>query len=95
MLFRSASSSPSEKLRVAVVGVRGRGMSHVQGFLSKSTNAEITTICDCDADVIANAMNTITKGQGKDWGLSLATPVIVKYRDSKTDTRTELEQWIR
>ena len=34
-------------------------------------------------------------GAGKDWGLSLATPVIVKYRDDKTDTRTELEQWIR
>ena len=30
-------------------------------------------------------------GRGKEWGLSLATPVIVKYRDDKTDTRTELE----
>ena len=30
-----------------------------------------------------------------EWGLSLATPVIVKYRDDKTDTRTELEAWIR
>jgi len=27
--------------------------------------------------------------------LSLATPVIVKYRDEKTDARTELEQWVR
>ena len=34
-------------------------------------------------------------GAGKDWGLSLATPVIVKYRDDRTDTRTELETWIR
>ena len=34
-------------------------------------------------------------GAGKDWGLSLATPVIVKYRDEKTDARTELERWIR
>ena len=25
----------------------------------------------------------------------LATPVIVKYRDDRTDTRTELETWIR
>ena len=37
----------------------------------------------------------VTVGAGKDWGLSLATPVIVKYRDARTDTRTELEQWIR
>ena len=33
--------------------------------------------------------------QRPEWGLSLATPVIVKYRDSRTDTRTELEAWIR
>jgi hypothetical protein len=34
-------------------------------------------------------------GHGTDWGLSLAPPVIVKYRDSRTNTRTELEAWIR
>ena len=27
--------------------------------------------------------------------LSVYTPVIVKYRDDRTDTRTELEAWIR
>ena len=37
----------------------------------------------------------VAAGKGPEWGLSLATPVIVKYRDSRTDTRTELEQWIR
>ena len=37
----------------------------------------------------------VTVGKGKDWGLALSTPVIVKYRDDKTDTRTELERWIR
>jgi 2,3,4,5-tetrahydropyridine-2-carboxylate N-succinyltransferase len=37
----------------------------------------------------------VTAGKGPEWGLSLATPVIVKYRDSRTDTRTELEAWIR
>ena len=45
--------------------------------------------------VVVPGARAVTVGQGKDWGLSLATPVIVKYRDSKTDTRTELEQWIR
>jgi 2,3,4,5-tetrahydropyridine-2-carboxylate N-succinyltransferase len=28
-------------------------------------------------------------------GLSLQTPVIVKYRDEKTDLATALEQWLR
>lgn len=45
--------------------------------------------------VVVPGARAVTVGQGKEWGLSLATPVIVKYRDSRTDTRTELEQWIR
>ncbi len=45
--------------------------------------------------VVVPGARAVTQGAGKDWGLSLATPVIVKYRDGKTDARTELEQWIR
>src|SRR6185436_9310366 len=45
--------------------------------------------------VVVPGARAVTVGAGKAWGLSLATPVIVKYRDARTDTRTELEQWIR
>jgi len=45
--------------------------------------------------VVVPGARAVTVGKGKDWGLSLATPVIVKYRDDRTDTRTELEAWIR
>src|SRR6478609_6349280 len=45
--------------------------------------------------VVVPGARGVTHAQGVDWGLSLATPVIVKYRDSRTDTRTELEAWIR
>jgi 2,3,4,5-tetrahydropyridine-2-carboxylate N-succinyltransferase len=45
--------------------------------------------------VVVPGARAVTVGPGKDWGLSLATPVIVKYRDDRTDTRTELEAWIR
>lgn len=45
--------------------------------------------------VVVPGARHVTVGAGRDWGLSLATPVIVKYRDDRTDTRTELEQWIR
>jgi 2,3,4,5-tetrahydropyridine-2-carboxylate N-succinyltransferase len=45
--------------------------------------------------VVVPGGRAVTQGKGVDWGLSLATPVIVKYRDSRTDTRTELEAWIR
>jgi 2,3,4,5-tetrahydropyridine-2-carboxylate N-succinyltransferase len=45
--------------------------------------------------VVVPGARAVSVGAGKDWGLSLATPVIVKYRDDKTDARTELEKWIR
>jgi 2,3,4,5-tetrahydropyridine-2-carboxylate N-succinyltransferase len=45
--------------------------------------------------VVVPGARAVTEGAGRDWGLSLATPVIVKYRDDRTDTRTELEAWIR
>lgn len=52
----------NDRLRVAVVGVRGRGMSHVDGYLGKN-NCEIAAICDCDEGVIANAMKTVKDGK--------------------------------
>jgi 2,3,4,5-tetrahydropyridine-2-carboxylate N-succinyltransferase len=45
--------------------------------------------------VVVPGARAVTVGAGREWGLSLATPVIVKYRDEKTDARTELERWIR
>ena len=55
----------AEKLRVAVVGVRGRGMSHVHGFANRH-NCVITTIYDADKAVIANAMKYVSKEQGSE-----------------------------
>lgn len=60
----TASKAVNDKLRVAVVGVHGRGMSHVGGFLGKN-NCEITTVCDCDEGVIGRAMKAIEGKQGK------------------------------
>ena len=45
--------------------------------------------------VVVPGARAVTIGAGREWGLSLATPVIVKYRDDRTDARTELEAWIR
>ena len=45
--------------------------------------------------VVVPGTRPVTSGKGREWGLSVATPVIVKYRDEKTDARTALEQWIR
>jgi 2,3,4,5-tetrahydropyridine-2-carboxylate N-succinyltransferase len=45
--------------------------------------------------VVVPGARAVTAGAGPSWQLSLATPVIVKYRDDRTDARTELERWIR
>jgi 2,3,4,5-tetrahydropyridine-2,6-dicarboxylate N-succinyltransferase len=45
--------------------------------------------------VVVPGSRPISKGLGKDWGLSLYTPIIVKYRDACTDARIELEDLLR
>jgi 2,3,4,5-tetrahydropyridine-2-carboxylate N-succinyltransferase len=45
--------------------------------------------------VVVPGARAVTSPAAREWGLSLATPVIVKYRDERTDARTALEQWIR
>ena len=45
--------------------------------------------------VVVPGARAVTQGMGPQWGLSLSTPVIVKYRDEKTDARTSLEEWVR
>jgi 2,3,4,5-tetrahydropyridine-2-carboxylate N-succinyltransferase len=47
-----------------------------------------------DAVVVPGARH-VTSTWGKSEGLSLQTPVIVKYRDDKTDSATALEGWLR
>jgi 2,3,4,5-tetrahydropyridine-2-carboxylate N-succinyltransferase len=45
--------------------------------------------------VVVPGARAVTSPWGVEHGLSLQTPVIVKYRDDKTDTATALEKWLR
>jgi len=45
--------------------------------------------------VVVPGSRPVTSGLGREWGISVATPVIVKYRDERTSARTALETWIR
>ena len=47
-----------------------------------------------EAVIVAGA-RAVTSGPGKDWGISVYTPVIVKYRDTRTDTKIQLEDLLR
>jgi 2,3,4,5-tetrahydropyridine-2-carboxylate N-succinyltransferase len=48
-----------------------------------------------EGSVVVPGSRPVTTGRGREWGLSVATPVIVKYRDERTSARTALESWIR
>jgi predicted dehydrogenase len=58
-----SSPSPNETIRVAVCGVRGRGMDHVDGF-RKVPGARVVAICDADSNVIGRATNEVEKATG-------------------------------
>jgi 2,3,4,5-tetrahydropyridine-2-carboxylate N-succinyltransferase len=45
--------------------------------------------------VVVAGSRPVQHGKGKEWGLSLYTPVIVKYRNQGTDARVQLEDLLR
>lgn len=45
--------------------------------------------------VVVAGSRAVSSGLGKNWGISLYTPVIVKYRDAGTDAKIQLEDLLR
>jgi predicted dehydrogenase len=58
------SKSPSEKLGVAVVGVRGRGGEHLSAFSSRK-DTEVLWIVDADSNVGGARVEEVAKRQGR------------------------------
>jgi 2,3,4,5-tetrahydropyridine-2,6-dicarboxylate N-succinyltransferase len=65
----------------------------VRGEVYSATDDEPLVVPE-DAVVVAGS-RAVARGHGKEWGISLYTPVIVKYRDSKTDAKVQLEDLLR
>jgi 2,3,4,5-tetrahydropyridine-2-carboxylate N-succinyltransferase len=65
----------------------------VKGTILKAT-AEMPLIIP-EGAVVVPGSRAVTAGYGKEMGLSVYTPVIVKYRDEKTDLSTALEDLLR
>jgi 2,3,4,5-tetrahydropyridine-2-carboxylate N-succinyltransferase len=65
----------------------------VTGTIHAASAAEPLVIPE-NAVVVAGA-RMISEGRSKDWQLSLYTPVIVKYRDARTDAKAQLESLLR
>ena len=59
-----------------------------------SASADEPLVIPENAVVVAGS-RAVAQGRGKEWNLSLYTPVIVKYRDAKTDVKVQLEDLLR
>lgn len=60
-----AADKPNEKIRLAVLGVNGRGRDLVRGF-SSFEDVEIAAVCDPDENVVAKAVKAVDKRQKRE-----------------------------
>jgi 2,3,4,5-tetrahydropyridine-2-carboxylate N-succinyltransferase len=65
----------------------------VRGRIYKATDEQPLVIPE--GAVLVAGSRAVTIGPGRDWGISIYTPVIVKYRDDKTGARVQLEELLR
>jgi 2,3,4,5-tetrahydropyridine-2-carboxylate N-succinyltransferase len=65
----------------------------VRGEVYKATAD--TPLIIPEGAVVVPGSRSISKGMGAEWGLSVATPIIVKYRDEKTELSLALEDLLR
>ncbi len=87
-----AKVAANDKLRVAVIGVNGRGMSHVDAFAEKN-GCIVTTICDVDKGVIGNAMKQVAKRQGKEPKFEQDLRKVVEDKDIDIVTVATPNHW--
>jgi 2,3,4,5-tetrahydropyridine-2,6-dicarboxylate N-succinyltransferase len=81
-------------LAAGTILTRGAPVFDLAGDRILRSTPELPLIIPENAVVVPGA-RAVNKGKGRDWGLSLYTPVIVKYRDDKTDLSTTLEDLLR
>ena len=65
----------------------------VRGEVYKAT-AEMPLVIP-EGAVVVPGSRAVNKGKGQEWGLSVSAPVIVKYRDEKTELSLILEDILR
>ena len=65
----------------------------VRGEVYKAT-AEMPLVIP-EGAVVVPGSRAVNKGKGQEWGVSISAPVIVKYRDEKTELSLVLEDILR
>jgi 2,3,4,5-tetrahydropyridine-2-carboxylate N-succinyltransferase len=81
-------------LAAGVILTRGTPVYDIPNNKIYKATPELPLIIPAGAVVVAGS-RAIQHGPGKDLGLSVYTPIIVKYRDEKTDLSTTLEDLLR
>ncbi len=74
--------SPNDRISVAFMGVRGRGVNLAQVFTSLP-EVEVSYICDPDRNVVDRCVEVVTKNKGK--GFKLVDDVRVVLEDPSVD----------
>lgn len=81
-------------LAAGVVLTRGTPVYDVvRGEIYRATAEQPLAIPE--SAVVVPGARAVSKGKGAEWGLSVTTPVIVKYRDEKTELSLALEELLR
>jgi predicted dehydrogenase len=76
------AAAPNRKLRVAVMGLNGRGMAHIEGFLAQP-DVEIAYVCDVDSRVLPKAVKAVEQRQGH------APRAVSDFREALDDTAVD------
>ena len=97
-----AFASRNDTLRIAVTGVRGRGLEHVHALLAHK-DIEVAAICDVNQNIIGKAMKACEDKQGKkpvyyqDFRKLIEDKSIVSPSDSsrRLSCRSAMPRWFR
>ena len=84
-IFFVASAAPMGR-----VNVSPKGLSSLRVLGSVGAAAATSAMLGFDETIVGNAL-----GAAKDWGLSVYAPIIIKYRDDKTEASVKLEEFLR
>lgn len=64
MILPDSAKGANDKIRVAVLGLHGRGKNHIDGF-EKLDNVEVVTLCDPDTRIMAERAKQFGEKYGK------------------------------
>src|SRR5437773_12160173 len=80
----SSSNGANNRVRVAVIGVKGRGGEHIRGFSAlNKDNVELAALCDVDESVLNQRLAQAEKQSGKK--LAAFTDMRKVFDDKSTD----------